>query len=521
MPDLVPIARALVSVSDKTGVVEFARFLAGRGVKLVSTGGTAAELRAGGLEVVEVAQVTGFPEVMDGRVKTLHPKIHGAILARRDRPEHQAAMAAHGIAAIDLVAVNLYPFAATAASADFATGVENIDVGGPALIRAAAKNHQFVAVATEPGDYAQVMAEMAAHDGATTLALRRRLAEAAFRRTGAYDAAIAHWLAAAGGGGEPLPPLLVLAGLRRQVLKYGENPHQLAAFYAALQPGAPPRPGVATARQLQGKELGFNNLADADAAFELVAEFERPAAVIAKHANPCGVAVAGELALAYARARACDPASAYGGVLAVNRPLDAATAGAIVGQFLEVVIAPAFEPEALAALAAKENLRLLSAGDLPDPAAPSLELKSLAGGYLVQTRDNGRLRDGDLRVATRRAPTPAEFADLRFAWRVVKHVKSNAIVLAKDGATVGIGAGQPSRVEAARLAASKAGKRALGAVVASDAFFPFPDGIEAAAEAGATAAIQPGGSVRDAEVIAAADAAGMAMVFTGMRHFRH
>ncbi len=524
------IARALISVSDKTGLPEFGRSLAARGVEILSTGGSAAALGAAGVPVVEVAAHTGFPEILGGRVKTLHPTIHGGILARRNRADDRAALAAHGIADIDLVVVNLYPFEATAAAgADRAACIEQIDIGGPALIRAAAKNQDFVTVVTDPADYDAVMAEMERHDGAIGEALRRRLAAAAFARTAAYDAAIAGWLGRA--EGEAFPPLLTLAARRRQALRYGENPHQKAAFYAAIDPGGAPRPGVATARQLQGKELSFNNLADAAAAFELAAEFARPAVVIVKHANPCGVAVGDDLAAAYARALACDPVSAYGGIVAVNRPLDAAAAEAIAELFVEVVIAPRVSGDARAALAAKPNLRLLETGELPDPAAPGLDLRSLAGGFLVQERDAGRVAERELKVVTRRAPSERERADLLFAFVVAKHVKSNAIVYARDGATVGIGAGQMSRVDAARIAAWKAraaadaagekDSRAEGSVVASDAFFPFADGLLLAAAAGATAVIPPGGSLRDAEVIAAADEAGLAMVFTGMRHFRH
>ncbi len=525
-----PIARALISVSDKTGLVPFARFLAESGVEILSTGGSARALTEAGLPVTEVSAHTGFPEILDGRVKTLHPAIHGGILARRDRAEHRDALSAHGIAAIDLVVVNLYPFEATvAAGADREDCIENIDIGGPALIRAAAKNHAFVAVVTDPADYEAVMAEMRSRDGATTLALRRRLAAAAFARTAAYDAAIARWFADQ--AGEVFPERLVLPALRRQRLRYGENPHQEAAFYAVEGPEAGRRPGVATAVQLQGKELSFNNLNDTNAAFELVAEFARPAVAIIKHANPCGVAEAETLAEAYARALACDPVSAYGGIIAVNRPLDGPTATAIAELFAEVVIAPAVSEAARAALAGKKNLRLLEAGGLPDPAAPGLDLRSLAGGYLLQGRDNGRVDASTLKVVTKRAPSERELADLVFAFTVAKHVKSNAIVYARDGATVGIGAGQMSRVDSARIAAWKAQaaaeatgqseSRAKGSVVASDAFFPFADGLIAAAEAGATAVIQPGGSLRDEEVIAAADARGLAMVFTGIRHFRH
>jgi phosphoribosylaminoimidazolecarboxamide formyltransferase/IMP cyclohydrolase len=524
-----PVRRALISVSDKAGIAELGRGLAARGVALLSTGGSAAALKAAGLAVTEVADHTGFPEMLDGRVKTLHPAIHGGILARRDDPAHMAAIGRHGIEPIDLVVVNLYPFAATVArGADPETCIENIDIGGPALIRAAAKNREAVAVVTDPADYPELLAELA-RDGALPAALRHRLAAAAFAHTAAYDAAIAGWLA--GQQGERFPPVLAFAGQRRQRLRYGENPHQQAAFYALPPVGAAPRPGVATARQLQGKELSFNNLNDTDAAFELVAEFAEPAVAIIKHANPCGVAVAGSLAEAYERALACDPVSAYGGIVAVNRPLDGATAAAIARLFVEVVIAPAVTPEAAAALAGKANLRLLEAGGLPDPAAPGLVLRSLADGLLLQDRDAGRTAAEALRTVTRRAPSERELADLLFAFRVAKHVKSNAIVYARGGATVGIGAGQMSRVDSSRIAAWKAREaaeaageatsRAVGSVVASDAFFPFPDGLLAAAEAGATAVIQPGGSLRDDAVIAAADQAGLAMVLTGMRHFRH
>jgi phosphoribosylaminoimidazolecarboxamide formyltransferase / IMP cyclohydrolase len=521
-----PIARALLSVSDKTGLVPFARALAGMGVALVSTGGTARALAEAGLPVEDVAAVTGCPEMLDGRVKTLHPAIHGGILARRDLAAHRAALAANAIAMIDLVVVNLYPFAATVAEgAPFETCIENIDIGGPSLIRGAAKNHEFVAVVTDPADYDAVVAEMRAHGGATTAELRARLAAAAFACTAAYDAAIAHWFAAA--RGETFPATLVTGGTRVQRLRYGENPHQQAALYV----GGARRPGVATARQIQGKELSCNNLGDTDAAYELVAEFAAPAVAIIKHANPCGVAVAADLAAAYAKALACDPVSAFGGIIAVNRPLDEAAAAAIAKLFVEVVIAPAVTPAAQAVLARKTALRLLVAEGLPDPAAPGVSLRTLAGGYLLQTRDNRRSDATSLKTVTRRAPDAAELQDLLFASIVAKHVKSNAIVYAKDGATVGIGAGQMSRVDAARIAAWKAeeaGRAAgsavpptRGAVAASDAFFPFADGLEATIAAGATAVIQPGGSVRDQEVIDAADRAGIAMVFTGMRHFRH
>ena len=529
-----PIARALVSVSDKTGLIPLGRFLAESSIEILSTGGSARELREAGIPVTEVSEHTGFPEIMDGRVKTLHPTVHGGILARRDRADHAAAMADHGIAAIDLVIVNLYPFEATvAAGKDRETCIENIDIGGPALIRAAAKNHVFVTVVTDPADYDAVMADMRAQGGMTTMALRRRLAAAAIARTAAYDAAIARWMAQVGMAGQEdgsFPQRLTLTGVRRQMLRYGENPHQQAAFYATSEPGGR-RPGVGTAAQLQGKELSFNNLNDTDAAFELVAEFERPAVAIIKHANPCGVAIADSLAEAYARALACDPVSAYGGIIAVNRALDAATAEALTSLFAEVVIAPEVSAAARELLAGKKNLRLLETGGMPDPAAPGLTVRSLTGGYLLQGRDNGRIKPADLKLVTKRAPSERERADLLFAFAVAKHVKSNAIVYARDGATVGIGAGQMSRVDSARIAAWKAQAAATaagraeslakGSVVASDAFFPFADGLIAAAEAGATAVIQPGGSLRDEEVIAAADAAGLAMVFTGMRHFRH
>jgi phosphoribosylaminoimidazolecarboxamide formyltransferase / IMP cyclohydrolase len=524
--DAVTIRRALVSVSDKIGLVELGRFLAECRVEILSTGGSAKALADCGVPVTDVATHTGFPEAMDGRVKTLHPKIHGGILARRDLASHRQAMADHGIAPIDLVVVNLYPFEATVAQgASFETAIENIDIGGPALIRAAAKNHDFVTVVVDPADYAGVIAEMRARKGATTLALRKRLAAKAYARTGAYDAAIGRWFADR--LGDTFPECLVAAGSRKQPLRYGENPHQEAAFYI----GGKARPGVATARQLQGKELSYNNLNDTDAAFELVAEFEETAVAIVKHANPCGVAVGSTLIEAYRKAHACDPVSAFGGVIALNRPVDRATAEEIGALFAEVVIAPGAEPEAVKVFAAKKNLRLLLSDSLPDPAEPGMALRSLAGGYLLQTRDNGRVRREDLKVVTARAPTEAELDDMLFAFRVAKHVKSNAIVYAKDGATVGIGAGQMSRVDASRIAAwkaeevDKAAKESLlrtkGSVVASDAFFPFADGLLAAVAAGATAVIQPGGSVRDDEVIKAADDAGIAMVFTGMRHFRH
>jgi phosphoribosylaminoimidazolecarboxamide formyltransferase / IMP cyclohydrolase len=524
MTDLAPIRRALISVSDKTGLVPFARALVANGVEILSTGGSASMLREAGVAVKEVSEHSGFPEILDGRVKTLVPQIHGGILGRRDVPEHVAQMAAHGIVPIDLVAVNLYPFEATVAQgAPDAACIENIDIGGLALIRAAAKNHDFVTVLTEPDQYQPVLDEIARHRG-TTRALRRRLAGEAYARTAAYDAAIAAWFAKR--RGDDFCPRLAIAGTLRQMLRYGENPHQAAAFYVN---GA--RPGVASAVQVQGKELSYNNLNDTDAAFECVAEFDAPTVAIIKHANPCGVASAGSLAEAWELALRCDPVSAFGGIVALNRTLDAAAAERIGKIFTEVIIAPDADEAAKALLARKRNLRLLLTGGLPDGTAPGLVFRSVAGGFLAQTRDNGRVLPHELRVVTKRAPTVCEVTDLLFAFTVCKHVKSNAIVYAKDSATVGIGAGQPNRVDSARIAAwkSESAARAAGldtplargSVVASDAFFPFADGLEAAVAAGATAVIQPGGSMRDNEVIAAADAAGIAMVFTGMRHFRH
>ncbi len=513
MNDRVNIRRALISVSDKAGLVELGRALAAAGVEILSTGGSARALREAGIAVVEVADYTGVPEMLDGRVKTLVPKIHGGLLGRRDLPEHLAQMQRHDIPPIDLLAVNLYPFEETVAKgADFETCVENIDIGGPALIRAAAKNHDSVAVLTSPAQYDDLIAALAA--GGTTLEQRCRLAAAAYARTAAYDAAISAWFAQQ--TGEMFPAHLALAGARQQMLRYGENPHQSAAFYRTGN-----RPGVATARQLQGKELSYNNINDTDAAFECVAEFDRPAVVIVKHANPCGVALGADLAEAWDRALDCDPVSAFGGIIAVNRPLDVAAAEKMASIFSEVIIAPDAAPDAVELLARKKNLRLLLTGGLPDPAEPGLAWRSVAGGFLAQTRDAGRIGRDDLKVVTQRAPTNAEFADLLFAFRVAKHVKSNAIIYAKAGATTGIGAGQMSRVDSSRIAAQKGGEKIPGSVVASDAFFPFADGLVAAIEAGATAVIQPGGSIRDNEVIEAADAAGIAMVFTGMRHFRH
>ena len=523
------ISRALISVSDKTGLVEFAKALADRGVDIVSTGGTAKALTEAGVAVTDVAAITGFPEMMDGRVKTLHPAVHGGLLMLRGDAAHEAAAKEHGIAPIDLLAVNLYPFEKTlAAAAPHDEMIENIDVGGPAMIRGAAKNHAFVTIATAPDDYAVILRAMDDNGGATPLKLREALAAKAFARTSSYDAAIAAYLARQ--AGESALSFGAMSGTLKEVLRYGENPHQTASLWISPDP----RPGVATARQVQGKELSYNNINDTDAAFELVAEFDAKstaACAIIKHANPCGVAEAASLAEAYRRALAADPVSAFGGIIALNRPLDAATAEEIVKIFTEVIIAPDASEDALKIVATKKNLRLLLTGGLPDPRAGGLTVKTVAGGLLMQSRDAAVVDDADLKVVTKRQPTDSELADLRFAMRIVKHVKSNAIVFAKGGATVGIGAGQMSRVDAARIAVLKAeeigresGQADLptrGSVVASDAFFPFADGLITAAEAGATAAIQPGGSVRDQEVIDAADARGMAMVVTGVRHFRH
>ena len=513
-----PIRRALLSVHDKAGLVDLGRALAARGVELLATGGTARALREAEVAVQEISAVTGAPEILDGRVKTLHPGVHGGILARRDLAAHMAALAEHGLPAIDLVAVDLYPFEATLASgAGFEDCVERIDVGGPAMIRAAAKNHDGVAVLVEPPDHGALLAELAAKGG-TEAALRRRLAAKAFARTAAYDAAIAAWLARE--TGEAFPERALLAGTRRQLLRYGENPHQRAAFYATGAGGE----GLAGATQLQGKELSYNNLADADAALALVAELAGPAVAIVKHANPCGAAVGEDLADAHRKALACDPVSAFGGIVACNRPLDGAAAEQIARLFTEVVVAPGADEAARAAFAVRPALRLLSLPALPDPvAAGGREIRTLMGGFLAQDRDVARLQATQLHVTTARAPTEAELADLLFAWIVVKHVKSNAVALARGGATVGIGMGQTSRVDAVRLAARRAAEHAGSrpCVLASDAFFPFPDGLLAAADAGATAAIQPGGGTRDREVIEAADRAGMAMVLTGIRHFRH
>ncbi len=521
--------RALLSVSNKSGIVDLATALSRHGVELVSTGGTAAALRDAGLSVRDISDLTGFPEMMDGRVKTLHPIVHGGLLAVRDNPEHVASMQEHGIGAIDIVVVNLYPFEATVAKgADRDTIIENIDIGGPSMVRSAAKNHDAVAIVTDPADYAALVAELD-ETGGTTLATRRRFAAKAYAATAAYDSAIAQWFAFADQG-QMFPDTLPLAFTRGAELRYGENPHQSASLYI---PRGPSARGIAQAEQVQGKALSYNNYNDADAALELVSEFRDgpPTVVIVKHANPCGVATGETLIEAYQAALACDSVSAFGGIIAVNRPLDGATARAISGIFTEVVAAPSADGEAKAVFAAKKNLRLLLTGDLPDPARGGLSVKTIAGGLLVQSRDAGNLDQVELKVVTKRQPTDQELADCRFAWTVAKHVKSNAIVYARGGSTAGIGAGQMNRLESARIAAWKAKDaadkagwaeaRTIGSAVASDAFFPFADGLLAAVEAGATAVIQPGGSIRDDEVIAAADEAGLAMVFTGMRHFRH
>jgi phosphoribosylaminoimidazolecarboxamide formyltransferase/IMP cyclohydrolase len=528
-----PIRRALLSVSEKTGLIDFARGLAKHGVTLLSTGGTAKALRDAGLSVTDVSDVTGFPEIMDGRVKTLHPKIHGGLLALRDKQDHADAMRTHGIEGIDLLVSNLYPFEATVEKgAGFEETVENIDIGGPAMIRAAAKNHDWVAVVVDAGDYVDVLSEMESNNGATTLSLRRKLAQIAYARTAAYDAAVSGWFAnELANDGDKIPPRRrAFAGRLRQPLRYGENPHQEAAFYVTGEK----RFGVATAEQLQGRELSYNNINDTDAAYELVSEFDpagSAACAIIKHANPCGMALGATLTEAYARALACDPVSAFGGVLAFNRPLDGATAEEIAKLFTEVIIAPDADADARRILSARRNLRLLIAGGLPDPLATGLTFRTVAGGFLVQTRDSVRTARGDLKVVTKRQPGESEIADMLFAFTVAKHVKSNTIVYAKDLQTAGIGAGQMSRVDAARIAAIKAREAAEMAgwpepmtrdsVAASDAFFPFADGLLAVAAAGAKAVIQPGGSIRDDEVIKAADDAGLAMVFTGIRHFRH
>ena len=530
MPDLVPVARALISLSDKQGLETLAGGLARHGVELVSTGGTATKLRESGAEVRDISDLTGFPEMMDGRVKTLHPKVHGGLLGVRDNAAHAAAMAEHGIAPIDLVVVNLYPFEATLArGASRDEIIENIDIGGPSMVRSAAKNHAFVTVVTDPADYADLLAELDSNSGATSLAFRKRMAAKAYALTAAYDSMISQWFAYADQG-ERWPASWTLSSRLKMPLRYGENPHQRAALYV---PVGPHIAGIAGAEQVQGKELSYNNLNDAGAAFDLVSEFRDadPAVVIVKHANPCGVAVAGDLQTAWREALACDSVSAFGGIVAVNRTLDAVTAEAITDIFTEVVVAPDADAEARAIFSRKKNLRLLLTGDLPDPARPGQTLAVIAGGILAQDRDNGRITAAELKCVTRRQPTEQELADCLFAWTVAKHVKSNAIVYAKDGVTAGVGAGQMNRRDSARIAALRAREaaeangwpepRTIGSAVASDAFFPFADGLLAAAEAGATAVIQPGGSIRDDEVIAAADEAGLAMLFTGMRHFRH
>jgi phosphoribosylaminoimidazolecarboxamide formyltransferase / IMP cyclohydrolase len=529
MTDLSPVRRALISVSDKTGLIDLGKALEAKGVEILSTGGSAKAMRDAGITVKDVAEVTGFPEMMDGRVKTLHPMVHGGLLALRDNDEHVAAMKEHGIGAIDLLVVNLYPFEETVAKgADYDTCIENIDIGGPAMIRAAAKNHGFVATIVDVEDYSALLAELDANDGATSYAFRQKHAQIAYARTGAYDAAVSTWMANA--IGDEAPRRRVVAGELKQTLRYGENPHQTAGFYV----DGSNRPGVATAQQHQGKELSYNNINDTDAAFELVAEFspaESPACAIIKHANPSGVARGASLTEAYQKALACDSTSAFGGIVALNQELDAATAEEIVKIFTEVVIAPSATDEAKAIFAAKKNLRLLTTGGLPDPATTFQTIRQVSGGYLFQEKDNGHIDLSDLKVVTKKAPTEAQMRDLLFAWKVGKHVKSNAIVYVKDLATVGVGAGQMSRVDSANIAAIKAQRMAdalglsespaVGSAVASDAFFPFPDGLMEAAAAGATCVIQPGGSMNDDKVIAAADEAGLAMVFTGMRHFRH
>jgi phosphoribosylaminoimidazolecarboxamide formyltransferase/IMP cyclohydrolase len=526
----VPIRRALLSVSDKTGLAVLGQALADRGVELVSTGGTAKALRDAGLTVMDVSELTGFPEMMDGRVKTLHPKVHGGLLAVRDDPEHAAAMAEHDIGAIDLVVVNLYPFEATVAKgADREAVIENIDIGGPSMVRSAAKNHAYVTIVTDPADYEGLLTEIEATDGATTLGFRKLMAARAFAVTAAYDSAISQWFAYADQG-DKFPPLVSMSRVLAGSLRYGENPHQDAALYV---PRGPHVRGLPQAEQVQGKELSYNNYNDANAALELVAEFrgQGPAVVIVKHANPCGVAIGSSLLGAWEGALQCDSVSAFGGIVAVNQPLDGPTAEAICKIFTEVVVAPGADEEARAFFAKKKNLRLLLTEDLPDPRRAGQTMAIIAGGILVQDRDNGAIAFDDLKVVTKRAPTDSEMSDCLFAWTVARHVKSNAIVYAKDGVTAGIGAGQMNRRDSSRIAAMKAQEaaqtygwaepRTVGSAVASDAFFPFADGLLAAAEAGATAVIQPGGSIRDDEVIAAANDAGLAMVFTGMRHFRH
>lgn len=526
-PKAIKVKRALISVSDKRDLEKIATALKKHGVEILSTGGTASALREFGLDVQEIGDYTGFPEIMDGRVKTLHPKVHGGILARREDDQHAQAMSDHEIGGIDLVVVNLYPFSdVVAEKADYERCIENIDIGGPAMIRAAAKNHEYVAVITDPQDYSKVVDELEEHDGAITYSLRRRLAANAYALTATYDANVASWFADQVSS-EEFPRRISFSGNWKQTLRYGENPHQKAALYL----DGSGRPGVATASQVQGKELSYNNLNDTDAAFELVSEFDEPTVAIIKHANPCGVASGANLYEAYKAALRCDSVSAFGGIIAVNQSLDAETAEEIIKVFCEVVIAPSISTEAMDVLKQKEKIRVLTTGRMPGMDSHRYSLKTIAGGFLVQDYDNGQLIEEELKIVTEREPTEQELRDMLFAFRVGKHVKSNAIVYAKDQATVGIGAGQMSRVDSTRIAAQKALDAAQeegsdvpltkGSVVASDAFFPFPDGLITAAEAGATAVIQPGGSIRDEDVIAAADDRGLAMVFTGQRHFRH
>ena len=514
-----PITTALLSVSDKTGLIEFGKFLAQQGVLLLSTGGTAKTLREAGLTVKDVSEHTGFPEMMDGRVKTLHPTVHGGLLGRRDSLEHMGAMHTHGITPIDLLVINLYPFEETVARGGTTEDcIENIDIGGPAMIRSAAKNHDDVTVVVDPADYALITADMQQYAGATQLSTRRQLAAKAYRRTASYDAAISQWFAQE--LDNPFPEKISFTGNLKQPLRYGENPHQQAAFYVTAQP----QPGIATATQLQGKELSYNNINDTDAAFELVSEFSEPAIAIIKHANPCGVAIGESLHAAYLRALAADPVSAFGGIIAANRTLDAATTEEIAKLFVEVIIAPDADEQARAIIEKKKNLRLLITGGMPDRARSQPMIRSVSGGFLVQGRDAGAISEKEVKSVGKRTPTAQELRDMIFAFTVAKHVKSNAIVIAKDGATIGIGAGQMSRVDSVRIACWKAAEAKLetrGAVLASDAFFPFDDNVHNAAKAGIVALIQPGGSVRDEEVISAADSHGMAMVLTGMRHFRH
>lgn len=518
-----PVRRALLSVSDKTGIVDFARALSSLGIELLSTGGTARALTDAGLPVTEVSSYTGFPEIMDGRVKTLHPRVHGALLGRL--PLDADVMATHGIEPIDLLVVNLYPFAATVARPDcsYEEAVEDIDIGGPAMLRAAAKNHARVAVVVEPTDYAVVIGALEA--GGTDVTLRRRLAQKTFAHTARYDTTVALWLEARlapATAPAPMPDVLALSYTKIAALRYGENPHQRGAFYLdPLAGGA----SVARARQLQGKELSYNNIADADTALECARQFASPACVIVKHANPCGAALGAGAKEAYLAAYRTDPTSAFGGVIAFNRPLDAETVSAILGnQFVEVIIAPEASAEALALAAAKQNVRVLVTGPLPPGLVPGIEVRSVGGGLLVQDRDTARLDVDALRVVSARAPSAAERADMEFAWAIAHFVKSNALVFAKDGATLAVGAGQMSRIDSCRIATLKAAEAGLslkGAVLASDAFFPFRDGVDLAAQSGISAVIQPGGSLRDAEVIASADEHGLAMVYTGLRHFRH